>query len=82
MESTLYIRDHPGRSVALHSNHITNLVRKQFLVFEKGRGLDSNRPQCNVKLLNGREFNKLNYRRAIAKSVYGCLGLLQVEDGK
>ncbi|CAB4467427.1 unnamed protein product [Rhizophagus irregularis] len=83
MQCVLLVRDHP-RALALQPSNISHSYDSKpdanlaVLVFENiYENFDPSRPQCNVSLVKESEFDAYEYRQL--SSVYGCLGLLQVE---
>ncbi|CAB5203063.1 unnamed protein product [Rhizophagus irregularis] len=83
MQCVLLVRDHP-RALALQPYNISHSYDSKLdanlavLVFENiYENFDPSRPQCNVSLVKESEFDTYEYRQL--SSVYGCLGLLQVE---
>ncbi|KAL1916229.1 uncharacterized protein VTP21DRAFT_5846 [Calcarisporiella thermophila] len=77
MQSTLLVRNNP-RSLCLRPVQISGDTPASVLVFEQYHG--SVDPKCVVRLVPVDEFDVSNYTYLNAHPVYGCLGLIHVNN--
>jgi hypothetical protein len=82
MQTHLFVSDKP-RSLALRPT-VLEEAPSGVLIFEQlnRQNNPSDHPKCNVKLIGSPEFDASQYSILNSRPVYGCLGLINVQNGR
>lgn len=81
MQTHLFVSESP-RSLALRPT-VLEEAPSGVLIFEQieANGRPSDHHKCNVKLIGSPEFDVSQYTILNSRPVYGCLGLINVQNG-